>query len=267
MWALSDVRNYAGETIKYWRTIQEQYQYFWEHDIPVEFISTQDDLSTYQLVIDPMHFLMTTDFADKLNAYVAQGGTLVGSYISGQVDERYLAYLGGWLKPLHEVYGMEPIETDTLYPTQSVAVADTTQQVQAHDYATIMELDTAQALAHYTSDWYADSPAVTVNKFGKGAAYYVGARFDQAYLATFYKKIVTDLQLEPASPIEKMTKAIHVNIREDNNQAYFFVQNFADKATTITITTPVIDILTGEEIAVGNHQMAAYDGLVLVKKN
>jgi beta-galactosidase len=162
---------------------------------------------------------------------------------------------------------MEPIETDTLYPTQSVAVADTTQQVQAHDYATIMELDTAQALAHYTSDWYADSPAVTVNKFGKGAAYYVGARFDQAYLATFYKKIVTDLQLEPASPIEKMTKAIHVNIREDNNQAYFFVQNFADKATTITITTPVIDILTGEEIAVGNHQMAAYDGLVLVKKN
>lgn len=267
MWALSDVRNYAGETIKYWRTIQEQYQYFWEHDIPVEFISTQDDLSTYQLVIDPMHFLMTPDFADKLNAYVAQGGTLVGSYISGQVDERYLAYLGGWLKPLHEVYGMEPIETDTLYPTQSVAVADTTQQVQAHDYATIMELDTAQALAHYTSDWYADSPAVTVNKFGKGAAYYVGARFDQAYLATFYKKIVTDLQLEPASPIEKMTKAIHVNIREDNNQAYFFVQNFADKATTITITTPVIDILTGEEIAVGNHQMAAYDGLVLVKKN
>lgn len=267
MWALSDVRNYAGETIKYWRTIQEQYQYFWEHDIPVEFISTQDDLSIYQLVIDPMHFLMTRDFANKLKEYVAQGGVLVGSYISGQVDERYLAYLGGWLKPLHEVYGIEPIETDTLYPSQSVGVADENSQTQAHDYTTIIELDTANVLARYTSEWYADSPAVTMNSFGKGTAYYVGARFDQKYLATFYEKIVTDLQLKTVVPIEKTMPAIHVNIRENDVQTYYFVQNFADEVTTITINEPVIDILTGQEMAVGNHQIAAYDGQVLIKKN
>lgn len=42
---------------------------------------------------------------------------------------------------------------------------------------------------------------------------------------------------------------------------------FADEVTTITINEPVIDILTGQEMAVGNHQIAAYDGQVLIKKN
>ncbi|WP_308723570.1 beta-galactosidase trimerization domain-containing protein [Lactiplantibacillus plantarum] len=38
-----------------------------------------DDLTAYDLVIDPMHFMMSAQFATKLKAYVQQGGHLIGA--------------------------------------------------------------------------------------------------------------------------------------------------------------------------------------------
>ena len=265
MWALSDVRNYASQTIKYWQTIQEHYQYFWEHDVPVEFISTSDDLTDYKLVIDPMHFMMTETFANKLKEYVAEGGTVVGTYITGQVDERYLAYIGGWPQALHDVYGVEPIETDTLYPSQRVAIETGQASTQAHDYATVLEVDQATAIAKYTSEWYADTAAITKNQYDNGQAYYVGARFDSEFMASFYDALVTDLDLQVPTAIHKTDVAIHINVRADEQASYYFVTNFSDVEQTFTVTTPMQDLLTGTTVGVGTYEMSAYESKVLVK--
>ena len=265
MWALSDVRNYASQTIKYWQTIQEHYQYFWEHDVPVEFISTSDELTDYKLVIDPMHFMMTETFANKLKEYVAEGGTVVGTYITGQVDERYLAYIGGWPQALHDVYGVEPIETDTLYPSQRVAIETGQASTQAHDYATVLEVDQATAIAKYTSEWYADTAAITKNQYDNGRAYYVGARFDSEFMASFYDALVTDLDLQVPTAIHKTDVAIHINVRADEQASYYFVTNFSDVEQTFTVTTPMQDLLTGTTVGVGTYEMSAYESKVLVK--
>ncbi|WP_258087919.1 beta-galactosidase [Weissella fangxianensis] len=265
MWALSDVRNYASQTIKYWQTIQEQYQYFWEHDVPVEFISTSDELTDYKLVIDPMHFMMTEKFTNKLKEYVAQGGTVVGTYITGQVDERYLAYLGGWPQALHDIYGVEPIETDTLYPSQRVAIEAGQVSTQAHDYATVLEVDQATVIAKYTSEWYADTAAITKNQYDGGQAYYVGARFDSEFMARFYATLVTELDLQVPAAIHKTDVAIHINVRADEQASYYFVTNFSDVEQTFTVTTPMQDLLTGTTVGVGTYSMSAYDAKVLVK--
>ena len=265
MWALSDVRNYASQTIKYWQTIQEHYQYFWEHDVPVEFISTSDELIDYKLVIDPMHFMMTEAFANKLKEYVAQGGTVVGTYITGQVDERYLAYIGGWPQALHDIYGVEPIETDTLYPSQRVAIETGQASTQAHDYATVLEVDQATAIAKYTSEWYADTAAITKNRYDNGQAYYVGARFDSEFMASFYDALVTELDLQVPTAIHKTDVAIHINVRADEQASYYFVTNFSDVEQTFTVTTPMQDLLTGTTVGVGTYEMSAYESKVLVK--
>ena len=266
MWALSDVRNYASQTIKYWQTIQKHYQYFWEHDVPVEFISTSDELTDYKLVIDPMHFMMTEKFADKLKKYVAQGGTVVGTYITGQVDERYLAYLGGWPQALHDMYGVEPIETDTLYPSQRVAVETDHASTQAHDYATVLEVDQAMVIAKYASEWYTTTAAITKNQYNNGQAYYVGARFDSEFMASFYDTLVTELDLQVPTAIHKTDEAIHVNVRADEQASYYFVTNFSDVEQTFTVTTPMQDLLTGTKVGVGTYSMSAYDSKVLVKE-
>ena len=98
-WALQDAESYSKDK-KIWQTIQKHYRYFYKHDIPVDFVSVEDDFSNYDLLIDPMHFLMSKAYLKKLASYVKNGGRVVGTYISGVVDENDLAYMNEWPKEL-----------------------------------------------------------------------------------------------------------------------------------------------------------------------
>lgn len=259
MWALEDARDYSTNTKNYWQTIQDQYAYFWDHDIPVEMVSVEDDLSRYQLVIDPMHFMMSKRFADKLKDYVSSGGTLVGTYITGMVDENYLAYLGGWLKPLHEVYGIEFQETDTLYPTQHGQLKVFGKIYQTKDYCDFVSLAGATALGNYSSDATNNTPGITQNTFGKGMAYYLAARTDVDLLDDFYQMIDKKLRLSTTLPIQKQSNGISVQVREAHDDRYFFVINFNDKSAEIKLSTELFDVLTQSKAQAGLQTMAQYD--------
>ncbi len=63
-WALQDAESYSVNK-NIWQTIQKHYRYFYEHDIPVDFVSSEDDFSQYDLLIDPMHFLMSKSYLEK----------------------------------------------------------------------------------------------------------------------------------------------------------------------------------------------------------
>src|SRR5690625_2706177 len=51
---------------------------------------------------------------NRLENFVAKGGALVMTYISGVVNENDLTYVGGWHYDLQEIFGINHIETDTL---------------------------------------------------------------------------------------------------------------------------------------------------------
>lgn len=59
---------------------------------------------------------MSKSYLEKIDNYVKNDGKLVGTYISGVVDENDLAHMNEWPKELQEIYGLEPLETDVLYP-------------------------------------------------------------------------------------------------------------------------------------------------------
>ena len=264
MWALDDSRNYANSTKKYWRTIQAQYRYFWENDIPVELLSTADDLTPYTLVIDPMHFMMSETFAAKLQAYVEQGGTLVGTYITGIVDKDNLAYLGGWPAALHKTYGIEFEETDTLYPKQHNTLKAFNKRYETRDYDELITVDTANVVGTYQEDYYAGQPGVTDNKLGKGRAYYLAARTSDDFLTDFYTKLNEKLELKLALPIEKNTSAVSIQIREDKVARYYFVINFSHETHEIDLQKPLQNVLTGET-ANSIVQLGAYDVAVFTE--
>ncbi|AKP64034.1 beta-galactosidase [Levilactobacillus koreensis JCM 16448] len=259
MWALDDSRNYSNETKKYWRTIQEHYQYFWEHDIPVDLISTQDDLTPYTLVIDPMHFMMSEAFTEKLRDYVQQGGHLVGTYMTGIVDKNFLAYLGGWPQALHDVYGVEFQETTTLYPKQHNHVAAFDKTYTVNDYADTVTVDTAQSLATYQDDFFAGSSALTKNTCGKGTAYYVAARTEEAFLEDFYDQLADEFSLKPDLPIEKQGPTVSIQVREKAGQQFFFVINFSEKPATVTTTKSLTEVLSGQNVAAGTQALKPFD--------
>lgn len=247
MWALDDARNYADDTKCYWRTIRDHYQYFWEHDIAVDIISTEQELTGYKLVIDPMHFLMDDYFAKKLETYVKEGGHLVGTYITGVVDEHFLTYRNGWLQSLRDIYGIEVQETDTLYPQQKNTLITGSETYNVKDYCEVVTLKGASALGIYGEDFYQGTPALTKNRCGKGIGYYQACRFEKRFMDIFYEKIIQELNLKPHFSIRKKENSVSIQVREDKTYQYYFVINFSHHSNKITLTAKLYEMLIGQE--------------------
>ncbi|AVK61347.1 beta-galactosidase [Lactobacillus sp. CBA3605] len=266
MWALDDARNYANATKQYWVTIQNQYQYFWEHDIPVDVVGTDVDLAAYKLVIDPMHFMMSKGFAAKLKTYVAQGGTLVGTYITGLVDSNFLAYQGSWLPDLQATYGLAVTETDTYYPGQHNQIKAFGNTYESRDYSDILTISDAEVLGTYGQDFYAGSAALTKHVLGQGTAYYLAGRGESALHHDFYQRVATKLQLKSMLPIKKETSNVSIQIRENATMRYYFVINFSHQATQIQFATKLMNVLHGNQNVQGKQSLAAYGVQIFSEK-
>lgn len=243
-WALQDAESYSKDK-KIWQTIQKHYRYFYDHDIPVDFVSVEDDFSEYTLLIDPMHFLMSKAYLKKLASYVKNGGRIVGTYISGVVDENDLAYMDEWPKELQEIYGVEPLETDVLYRGQSNTLNFDGHEYQAHDYCETLMNCTGKVLAKYTSDFYQDTPAIVEHKDGLGKGYYLACRTDYDLLEKFYEKVASDLI--PDLPICKSSNKVSIQVRENENTQYWFVQNFSNKEAKIKLDKELFDLIGGKK--------------------
>lgn len=259
-WALSDAESYMKDK-KIWQTIQQHYQYFYEKDIPVDFVSPEDDFSNYKLIIDPMHFMMSKKYMTKLHDYVSNGGHAVGTYISGVVDENDLAYMNEWPKELQEIYGIEPLETDVLYPTQKNTIDYKGRLFKVFDFCERLINHSAKVLGNYDSDFYQNTPAITENILGKGEGYYIACRNGKDFLSTFYQDLATKLNLLPDLPIEKNSTKISIQERDDEQYRYFFVQNFSKVKPTFTLKKPLFEMLSGKQEE-GTIQLNGYQSKI-----
>ena len=166
-WALKDAQGFGKESRRYPQTLQSHYKYFWDKNISVDVVTPQQDLSKYSLVVAPMMYMMTEETMDRFRDYVKNGGVLVGSYLSGLVNETDLTYLGGWPKTLQETYGIDAKEIDTLYPKDKNSIKFGNESFEVVDYCTIIEAKEAEVLAKYEEDFYKNTPAITKNNLEK----------------------------------------------------------------------------------------------------
>lgn len=265
MWALEDARNYSDQTKEYWRTIQNHYSAFWHNNIPVDIISTKDDLSPYTLIIDPMHFMIDKEYMRKIAKYVNSGGNIVGTYLTGIVDKNYLAYLGGWPETLQEIYGISYVETDTLYPEQTNTITWEGKNYTVLNYADIFNLKGATALANYENDFYAQTPALTQNNFGLGKAMMIAGRAENDFLNNFYNKLIDKYSLrDEESPLKKNDAHLSVQVREDKNKTYYFITNYSDTEQIIVVKGNYKNLLSGNSLN-GGTTLAPYQVLVVTK--
>ena len=115
-------------------------------------------------------------------------------------------------------------EIDALAPeqTNSIRFSDGTVGT-CRLLCDLMHLEGAEALAEYTSNFYAGMPTVTRNAFGKGAVYYVGANLDQASL----DKVMSALLAESGTaPTVKEPTDLEVTVRETETEKITFLINF-----------------------------------------
>ena len=129
----------------------------------------------YDLVTAPVLYMVKEGMAEAIEAYVAAGGTFVTGFMSGIVNESDNVHLGGYPGPLRKLAGVWAEEIDALAPEQSNEIVFTDgSKDQCGMLCDILHLEGAEEIARYGSNFYAGTPAVTRNAFGKGFVYYVG---------------------------------------------------------------------------------------------
>ncbi len=271
LWALNDAQGPRRGDKGYLDTCKRHYRAFWERGIPVDVIDMEQDLSRYKLVIAPLLYMLRPGVDARIAAFVEAGGTFVATYWTGIVDENDLVFLGGWPGgQLRQVLGIWDEEIDALYENDRNAVVLNANnplglvgEYELLDYCALVHPESAEVLATYKSDFYAGRPALTVNAFGDGKAYYLASNPDDLFLRDFYGVLDANLGLLHSLDAE-LPRGVSAQLRTYGETKYAFVMNFNAEPVTLDLgAATYTDLLTGEMLS-GAVELGVYDVKVLV---
>ena len=102
---------------------------------------------------------------------------------------------------------------------------------QIRDFCEIIKPVTAQILASYTGDFYQGTPVITVNRFGKGKAWYLGARVEDSGLEQLLGKIMCELGIT----FKKLPIGVEKHIRYHDSVQYEFYLNYTTEEKEIQL--------------------------------
>ena len=266
-WAVEDAKGPRNSGLHYLETVLAHHRALWEKGIATDLIDMTKSLDRYKLVVAPMNYLYRKGYAEALRQFVENGGTLVGTYWSGIVDDTDLCCLGGMPgQGMMEVFGIWNEETDALYEGETNTLVPETgsglpqKAYEVRELCALVHAQGAQVLATYGSDFYQGTPALTVHPYGKGQAYYVAARTGLDFLRDFYEKLRLELALPRALQAE-LPAGVIATRRQGDEHDFVFLQNYGDTEQVVQLPAGMTDAVTGEPV--DKVQLPAYGISVL----
>jgi len=244
--------------------IQLIYNALHDRNISVDFARPTEDLSQYKIVFAPSLHLLADGEADRLKLYVQNGGTLVGTFNTGLVNEYCIVPDTGYPNDMIDMFGLEVLEFDPIPPGEENHLTfkgafPTSHLHPARLWCDIIEPKGCQILATYAKDFYAGHAAVTMNTFGLGKAIYIGTMSHQH----FYNDLVSWLrQMCGLQPLLKVPENVEVSMRQKEGMRVFFLLNHQNSPVRIQFYKPMHDFLTGNTFS-GNYDLPPHGVLVL----
>ncbi|MFD1135416.1 beta-galactosidase [Paenibacillus urinalis] len=245
----------SGPTIalNYVQQIHKYYASFYNRNVQVDMVSVDTDLSAYDLVVAPVLYMVKPGFAEKLEAFVENGGTFLTTFFSGIVNENDLVTVGGYPGELRKMLGIWVEEIDALFPDQKnkIVLKDKFGKLQgSYECGMLCDLlhtEGAEVIAEYGEDFYKGMPAVTRNTFGKGEAYYVATDPEQGFLDELIEKITTDKGIHPnlSAP-----SGVEISRRVKDGISYLFVLNHNTETVSYDLgQLEAEDLISGSQLS------------------
>jgi beta-galactosidase len=135
-----------------------------------------------------------------------------------------------------------------------------------YDLCDLIHTEGAEVIAQYKNDFYKGRPALTVNSFGKGKAYYIASRNSDIFDETFYDALINKIGIK--KNIEaKLPKGVTAQLRTDGENEYIFLMNFSETEQIIHLDNQeYIDMLT-KEVIKEPIKLSIYGMRILLKKS
>ena len=184
----------------YTEQVQGAFEPFFRANLDTAIINIgHESLSSYKLVVVPADYVMDEASANALRAYVRNGGTVLMTALTAKVDEHGLWFDTPLPGRLGDVFGLK---TNAFYdsPPLTFDLDGRSIQTNAPRYE-VLEPSTATVLARFvnTPD---QSPAITINKFGKGNALYLATESTPSAIAPVLARVLqlAGIQAGPSTP-------------------------------------------------------------------
>jgi beta-galactosidase len=268
-WAMHDAEGPRNIGLHFDEAVKRFYHPLWQHGVPVDVIDMDQDFSKYKLLIAPMLYMVRPGVGERIEAFVASGGTLVATYWSGIVDQHDLCFLGVFPGPLRKTLGIWAEEIDALHDGQTYRISTIDGNAlglsASYDYYELSEgihLEGAEALAIYQTGFYAGRPALTLNRFGKGKAYYVASRNREPFFSDLLGKIIAEDHIRRAIDTE-LPEGVTAQLRTDGAHDYVFLLNFNPQERSVALDGAEYSDLLRGAVVQGNVQLAGYGVRVL----
>ena len=254
--------------LHYWEQLLTYYRAFHKLNIAVDVVSPDSDLSKYKLVVAPLLYMLRPGVAKNFEQFVERGGTFLTTFFSGIVDESNHVGLGGYPAELRKLLGIRIEEFDPLTPEMTNQVIIKEGILQGTYPVTLwgefIHLQGAQALGVFASDYYANNPALTINSFGQGRAYYLATQSNNELLDKLTQQLCQQADI---SPVLEAHEGIEVTrrVRSDGKSVYFLL-NHTEQAQLVTLPAgSFTSLLDGNNVS-GQITVEAVDAVVLLEQ-
>ncbi|MGN1281039.1 MAG: beta-galactosidase [Succinivibrio sp.] len=265
-WAIDDAQGPRNKDMHYLDVCLDYYKALWSRGINVDVIDQSCPLDKYKVVIAPMTYMLRGDYATRVEKFVKNGGHYVSTFWSGIVDENDLCFLGGFPGPLKDVLGIWDEEIECLDDEEKETVRSLCEALDfnavydASMLCSVIHAKGASVLASFDSDYFKDSPALTVNSYGKGKAYYVAARMDDRFTGNFIQMLLNDNSI--SSPISDLPEAMTCHTRYNEGCEYLFIENYADTENSIVLKDTYFDMSSGRTVS-EKITLSPYQAMIL----
>lgn len=229
---------YDFDNIWSWRTQRENpgvnfskeiirlYEPFYKQNVAIDVIRYDHDFSNYKILLIPIMKMVDEELAKRLEAFTAAGGTVIMSYRAGVKNKDNNIRFGEMVPgPLSNLLGIEIDESESLLGGRTAEIVDLNGGLSTCSiWRDMVHPTTAKPVSHYHDPYYSNYACVTMNHFGKGKAYYIGADVDHSVMEPLCKRIALEAELT----VYHSDEGIEVTERIVNGEKYLMVINHSE---------------------------------------
>ncbi len=240
-WAITFQKHSAGfdpvaEMLAFYRPLRTQAQ-------AVDIISIETPLDGYKLVELPALNVISQSMADRLMAYVRQGGHLLLGPRTGMKDEDNALQPERQPGPLADFLGGRVDQyyaLDTNVPV-SGAFGDGTANIWAEQLQ-VESPDTKVLMTYGKSNgWLDGQPAAITRKVGQGTITYVGAWFDAATMSRMTAQLLDEAGVKPV--LTDVPEGVEVCRRSDGQKSILILINHNATEEHVALPEPMRELI------------------------
>jgi beta-galactosidase len=234
--------------------------------VPADGVGIDADLARYKVLIAPSVHVCPPATAERLAAFVRNGGALVLGPRSGVKDAEGAivdALLPGLLR---EVAGCYVEEYDAFSQVAGLEMhvrCPAGHLYRSHGLADVLVPEgDAEATHTYADHYYTGKPAVVRHKVGKGCCFYVGTVMAGDGLAGLLRHGV--LPQAGVATLPELPESIEVSWRSKGDRRYAFYLNHSSAAVIVSLVKPGLELLTQAGVE-GSLELPGF-GVAIVKE-